>query len=98
MRRIIGRIRCYGKAIWDLLTRGIWIPHVFRDEYEKAIIIATDKSFRVSDNYQHTPEEKVYAPATLIRSKCIYCGKEELSWMQGRPENIRRLFGNECVR
>lgn len=95
MRQILGKIRCYAVAIKDLITHGIWVPHIFRDEYEDAIIIATDKSFRVSDNYQHTPDEKVYAPATLIRSKCIHCGKVEYSWVQGKPENVRRFF-NEC--
>ena len=93
MKRFAGKVKCYGTALWSLLVHGIWVPHVFRDEYEDAIIIATDKSFRVSDNYEHTQDERVYAPATLIRSKCIYCGKQELSWMQGREENIRKLFG-----
>lgn len=78
--RYLKRCICYAKAVRDLFRHGIWIPHVFKDTYEKAIIIATDHSFRVSQDYQHLPGETVHKDAYLIRSRCIYCGKEELSW------------------
>lgn len=74
------RCLCIAKAVRDFFRHGVWIPHVYRDTYEKAIIIATDHNFRVSENYEHTADETVHKDAYLIRSRCIYCGKEDLSW------------------
>ncbi len=77
---------CYGRAALTLARRGIWVPHVYEDVSEEAaVIIATDRGFRVSRDYVHAPGETVYPEATLIRSKCIYCGKEELSWRASPP-------------
>lgn len=73
---------CFMYAVKDLLIHGIWVPHVFKDTYEKAIIISTDHGFRVSQDYQHVRGELVHKDAYLIRSRCIYCGKEELSWAE----------------
>ena len=78
--KYLKRCICFIKAVRDLLKHGIWIPHVYKDTYEKAIIIATDHSFRVAQDYQHVRGELVYKDAYLIRSRYIYCGKEDLSW------------------
>lgn len=77
------QIKCYLKAFKDLFKLGVWIPHVYRDTEEPAIIIATAYSFRVADSYAHTAGETVYPDAILIRSRCIYCGVEHLSWKRG---------------
>lgn len=76
------RCVCYVKAFRDYLKYGVWVPHVYSDTCEKAIIIATRNSFRVADNYNHVPGESVYRNAGLIRSRCIYCGAEQLSWVR----------------
>lgn len=78
--KYLKRFICYMQAARDLFKYGIWIPHVFTDTYERTTIIATDHSFRVSQDYQHAPGETVHKDAYLIRSRCVYCGKEELSW------------------
>lgn len=80
---VMKRIKCCLKALKDLFKSGVWIPHVYRDSEEPAIIIATAHGFRVSDSYVHTAGEMVYPDAILIRSRCIYCGVEHLSWRQG---------------
>lgn len=51
----------------------------------QGIVIAPENSFRVSDNYTHLDSEKVYPKATIIKSKCIYCGKEDISWYSAEP-------------
>lgn len=77
----IKSIKCYIKAIFGFFEHGVYIPHVFRDEEKtKGIIIATDNSFRISDNYEHAKNEKVYKNALIIKSRCICCGKEDISW------------------
>lgn len=92
MRQIIGSIRCYAKAVLDLIVHGIWVPHVYNEgDYERCIIISTDRGFRVSKSYEHTAEETVHMDACLIRSKCIYCGKEDLSWMPDWTEAMLKL-------
>lgn len=80
--KVFKRCICLAKAVGDWFLRGIWVPHVFEDTYEKAIIIATSHGFRVAHDYQHSPDETVYKDGYLIRSRCIHCGKVELSWMQ----------------
>lgn len=85
MRRLI----CYLKAIPFWVRSGVWCPHIYNEEtYESAIIISTDYGFRVSDNYKHEPYETVHPKATLMRSKCLCCGKEELSWFDCPYEDI----------
>lgn len=78
--KFVKRCFCYMQAVRGLLKHGIWVPHVYEDTYEKTIIIATEHGFRVSQDYQHSSAEKVYKDAYLIKSRCIYCGKEDLSW------------------
>lgn len=81
MKKVIGRIRCLLQGVKDLFVHGVWIPHIFKDaDYERCIIIATPKNFRVSKDLMHTADEKVYPDACLVRSRCIYCGKEDVSW------------------
>lgn len=78
------RIICWARAIPFWVRSGIWCPHVYKEETrEPAIIISTTNSFRVSDNYVHNPNETVHPKATLIKSKCVCCGKEERSWFDG---------------
>lgn len=80
---------CYLRAVPFFLKSGIWCPHIYKDESkEKAIIISTDNGFRVSNNWLHNDNERVHTNATLIRSRCIHCGKEELSWYDKEPEVI----------
>lgn len=75
------RLLCYLKAIPFLLKSGVWCPHKYKEENkQKVIIIATDKGFRVSDNYEHNSNETVHPDATLVTSRCFCCGKEEYSW------------------
>ena len=83
---MIGRIKCFLIAILDYIKYGSFTQHLFIDTEEPAIIIATDTSFRVSDNFQHEPGETVYPNATLIRSKCKYCGYESLSWKNNNKD------------
>ena len=74
-------VKCYIKAIIDFLKYGNFIPHRYKDvENKRTIIIATDDSFRTSDNFEHSADETVYPDALLVKSKCICCGKEMLSW------------------
>lgn len=77
---MIKRVKCFLIAIIDFIKHGSFVQHLFIETEEPAIIIATDTSFRVSDNFQHEPCETVYPNATLIRGKCKYCGYESLSW------------------
>ena len=79
---ILSRGACTIKAVPFLLSSGEWVPHVFSDTEEPAIIISTDTGFRVSRDLRHGPGETVHKNAVLIRSRCIYCGKEELSWRE----------------
>ena len=85
---IFKRCRCYIRAVIDYFKHGCFaiVRNYMIIEEIPCIIIATDKSFRVSDNYQHTKDETVYKNATLTRSKCIYCGAEELSWKDNDNE------------
>ena len=79
------RIICWIKALPLFFKTGIWCPHIYKEETRsEEIIIATNKSFRVADNYLHTSNETVHPHATLITSKCICCGKTDFSWTDGR--------------
>ena len=84
------RIICWAKAIPFWIRSGVWCPHIYVEESrEPAIIIANDKGFRVAQNYMHYHDETVYPKATLIRSRCECCGKEDLSWIDGEVEVIK---------
>lgn len=76
------------------LRCGEFSSHIFKDTFEPAIIIATDKNFRVSDTLRHSQEETVHPNACLIKSKCIYCGKEELSWHRNYIEWMKMNDAN----
>lgn len=84
---LIKRIKCYLEAIKTYLKHGVWVPHVYRDTREKAIIVASRDSFRVSDSCWHIPGEQVYLDGCLIRSQCIYCGHKMLSWTRKYTED-----------
>lgn len=74
-------IKCYIIAIIEFFQHGSFIPHVYKDvESKKAIIIATENNFRVSENYEHVTNETVYPGALLVTSRCVCCGKEIKSW------------------
>jgi hypothetical protein len=66
-----------------------WVPHIYTCEYEKAIIIATDNSFRVSDNYNHKPNETVYENACLITYTCKECGHKSYAWYHNWDERYK---------
>ena len=83
------KLICWIKAIPLWLRTGEFVPHIYECCYEKAIIIATDNSFRVADNYQHTANETVYKDACLVRYKCIHCGHEDLAWYSNFEEKER---------
>ena len=74
------RLICWFKAIPLWLRSGYFVPHLYESAFEDAIIIATEKGFRVSDNYKHTADETVYPNAVLERCRCIYCGHETQGW------------------
>ena len=77
---MIKRIKCFLNGVIAFIRCGEFIPHLYIEEESPAIIIATDSSFRVSDNFQHERGETVYPNATLIHYKCKYCGYESLAW------------------
>lgn len=94
IEKVFGTIKCYAKAVQDLVVYGAWMPHVYSEgDYERCIIIATDSSFRVSKGLEHTSEETVHPDACLIRSYCICCGKKDLSWMPDWNEAMIKLGG-----
>lgn len=77
MRRFI----CWLKAIPFLLRAGEWVPHSYNCQYDRKIIISTQNSFRVSDNYQHTAGETVHKDACLITYTCKHCGHKTYGWI-----------------
>ena len=80
------RIFCWIRAIPFFLKSDVWCPHVYKEECrENVIIISNDNGFRVSENYIHSHNETVHPKATLVRSRCSYCGKQELSWYDKEP-------------
>lgn len=91
MRKILGKIYCCSKAIKDLIIHHVWIPHVYTQSLSEAIIIATDKSFRISKNYFHNSNERVYPKAGLITYKGIYCGHTEYGWVSNFPKDTDTL-------
>lgn len=83
------RILCWVKAIPLFLKCGAWCPHIYKEvSREEAIIIATKNSFRVAKNFIHRDSETVHPKATLIRSKCECCGKEDFGWYDKEPFTI----------
>lgn len=84
------RVVCWIKAIPFFIRSGIWCPHIYMEvKREKAIIIATSDSFRVSNNLLHNANEKVYPKATLITDRCVCCGKKNMSWFDKEPMILR---------
>lgn len=82
----MNRITCWINALPFFIRTGIWCPHIYKEEkIETAIVISTPDSFRISDNYQHLPNETVHKKATVTTCKCIYCGKESKSWFDKEP-------------
>lgn len=77
------RLFCWIKAIPFFVKSGFWCPHIYGETTEEpAIIISTENSFRISNSYEHQPNETVHKNAILMKSKCIYCGKEEICWYE----------------
>ena len=78
------KIICWLKAVPFWIKTGEWISHLYKeDSHERCIIISTDNTFRVSKDYIHNENETVHPNATLVRAKCVHCGKELLSWFDG---------------
>lgn len=50
----------------------------------------------MSKSFIHNDEEIVHPNATLIKNKCIYCGKENFSWFDREPftYNLHIIRGN----
>lgn len=87
-------ILCYLKALLTFLCKGIWVVHMYgKSQYKKTTIIATNSSFRESDNYNHESNESVYKDAYLITNTCLCCGKKEYSWC--RNEFYDKYFKDE---
>jgi len=84
--KIINKLKCVFQGLKMWVRCGEYIPHIYKDTYEKAIIISSDTGFRVSTNFIHSGAETVHKDACLIRSKCIYCGKESLGWYSNYDE------------
>lgn len=83
------RVLCWIKEIPFWVKIGVWSPHIYKEISRKpVIIISTKDGFRVSDSYMHKDNETVHKDATLIVSKCKYCDKEELSWVEGKHLEI----------
>lgn len=74
------RIECFIRGVIGYIRHGAFVQHLYEETREPAIIIATENSFRVSDNFQHEPNETVYKNATLINLKCIRCGHTISEW------------------
>lgn len=83
------KAKCLMISIVDFFKTGVFVRHLFEQTMEEAIIVADNHHFRVSKNYIHAPGEEVYRNAGLIRSKCKYCGKEELSWFPDWNQRYR---------
>lgn len=87
------RIKCFLTAVYYFLKNGVWVQHVY-DDYEilkDKIVIATDSSFRIADSYNHNINEVVYPHADVIKSRCVFCGKETVGWC-GDVENIPTVY------
>ncbi len=80
------RLICWFKAIPLWLRSGYFVPHLYESTFEDAIIIATENSFRVADNYEHSKEETVYKNAVLVRCKCMDCGHEIQCWYASKED------------
>jgi hypothetical protein len=88
-RKLLRRLKCYLKAIPFFLRSGQWIPHMNTCEYKKAIIIADENSFRVSNRYEHQIGETVYDNACLITYTCTCCGHKSYAWYPSWEERFR---------
>lgn len=85
----IKKLICWIKAIPVYLRSGQWGPHLYACDYQKVIIIADEKNFRVSDNYEHKPGEQVYKNACLITGTCVRCGHKTTAWYHSWDERWR---------
>ena len=47
------RLLCWIKAIPLWIRTGHFAPHLYEREYENRIVIATERSFRLSDSLEH---------------------------------------------
>ncbi len=86
------KILCYLKAIPFFILSGVWCPHVYAEESrETGVVITTKTGFRVSDSLLHNTNETVHPKATILRSKCICCGHEDVSWYDTEPYVIKNM-------
>ena len=84
---IFKRIECFIRGIDCFIKHGAFVQHFYKEvEETPAIIIATENSFRVSDNYQHESSETVYPNATLVKCECIRCGHIMFEWKNNDKE------------
>ena len=84
------RLVCFIKAVVHWIKTGIWKPHTYGETTFKYCIIASNgKKFRVCKDYNHKDNEKLYPRATLLKTKCTYCGKELTSWYEYEVPNIK---------
>lgn len=86
MRKII----CYIKAMPLYFMTGVWCPHTYEKmSQEEGIVMSTNNGFKISDSMLHRENEIVHPKATVIKSKCIYCGHEDISWYDKEPYVIK---------
>ena len=83
------RLLCWIKAIPLWIRTGHFAPHLYECEYENRIVIATERSFRLSDSLEHKPGEIVYRNAIVQKCRCIYCGHEDVGWYENAEEKQR---------
>lgn len=76
------KLVCWLKAIPLWIKTGYFVPHLYDVTTEPAIIISTERGFRIADSYEHEDGEIVHPYAVLEKCKCVFCGHEELSWYE----------------
>lgn len=80
-----GRIRCLCRGIGDYFVRGVYLPHLYREETEEflpTIVITDGKRFHLADTLAHKPGEEVYVNAGYKICRCVRCGKKEIEWVR----------------
>ena len=78
---ILNYVKCIAKAFWGWCRFGIFVPHIFGEEKVlPAIVIASEKDFRLADSYAHNENEEVYPHAAYITCSCVVCGKKAHAW------------------
>ena len=78
-------IKCFFKSIKNYLKYGVWVSHLYTDDRDldfQTNVFYTPTSWRYSDSCEHKPGETCERGAWVITSHCIYCGKQQKSWIR----------------